>query len=58
MSDAGAGLIAKGRLYDRDYYVRLDAPVFVNQAGLAGGRGLGGNGSFAPRWNITVGNLW
>jgi hypothetical protein len=58
LSDAGAGLIARGRLYDRDYYVRLDAPVFVNHASLAGGRGLGGGGSLAPRWNITVGNLW
>ncbi|MEO7083779.1 MAG: M1 family metallopeptidase [Gemmatimonadaceae bacterium] len=58
LSDAGAGLIARGRLYDRDFYVRLDAPLFVNHASLAGGRGLGGNGSLAPRWNLTVGNLW
>jgi hypothetical protein len=58
LSDAGAGLVARGRLYDRDFYVRLDAPVFVNRAGLAGGKGLGGNGSFAPRWTLTVGNLW
>ncbi len=58
LSDAGAGLIARGRLYDRDFYVRLDAPVFVNRASLAGGRGLGGNGSFAPRWTFTVGDLW
>ena len=58
LSDAGAGLVARGRLYDRDYYVRLDAPVFVNHASLAGGKGLGGNGSFAPRWMITVGDLW
>ena len=58
LNDAGAGLVAKGKLYDRDYYVRLDAPVFANQAGLAGGRGLGGNGSIAPRWTITVGNIW
>jgi hypothetical protein len=57
MSDAGAGIIARGRLYDRDIHVRLDAPVFVNQAGLAGWRGLG-NGSFAPRWTLTVGDLW
>ncbi len=58
LSDAGAGLIARGRLYDRDFYVRLDAPVFVNRPSLAGGRGLGGNGSFAPRWTFTVGDLW
>jgi hypothetical protein len=58
LSDAGAGLIARGRLYDRDLYVRLDAPIFVNHASLAGGTGLGGNGSLAPRWTITVGDLW
>ena len=57
MSDAGAGIITRGRLYDRDVYVRLDAPVFVNQAGLAGWRGLG-NGSLAPRWTLTIGDLW
>jgi hypothetical protein len=57
LSDAGAGLIARGRLYDRDFYVRLDAPVFVNRAGLAGGRGLGGNGLRAAV-DVTVGDLW
>ena len=58
LSDAGAGLVARGRLFDRDVSVRLDAPVFVNHAGLAGGKGLGGNGSIARRWMITVGDLW
>jgi hypothetical protein len=58
LTDAGAGLIARGRLYDRDVHIRLDAPVLVNYTGLAGGGGLGGNGSFAPRWVITVGELW
>jgi hypothetical protein len=58
LSDAGAGLVGRGRLYDRDVYVRLDAPVFVNHAGLAGGTGLGGRGSIARRWTITVGDLW
>jgi hypothetical protein len=56
--DAGAGLVARGRLYDRDLYIRLDAPLFVNRTSLAGGRGLGGNGSFAPRWTFTIGDLW
>jgi hypothetical protein len=58
LSDAGVGLIARGRFYDRDFSVRLDAPIFVNHASLAGGRGLGGNGSIAPRWTFTVGDLW
>jgi hypothetical protein len=58
LSDAGAGLAVRGRLYDRELSLRLDAPVFVNQASFAGGKGLGGNGSLAPRWTITVGDLW
>jgi hypothetical protein len=58
LTDAGAGLILGGRLYDRDVHLRLDAPVIVNQSGLAGGGGLGGHGSVAPRWVITVGELW
>jgi regulator of RNase E activity RraA len=58
LTDAGAGLVVRGRIYDRDVHVRLDAPVFVNATALAGGKGLGGNGSFAPRWTITVGDLW
>jgi len=58
LADAGAGLIARGRLFDRDVHVRLDAPVLVNYTRLAGGGGLGGNGSLARRWVITVGDLW
>jgi hypothetical protein len=58
LTDAGAGLIARGRLYDRDVHVRLDAPVVVNYTRLAGWKGLGGSGSVARRWVITVGELW
>ncbi|HVX41196.1 MAG TPA: M1 family metallopeptidase [Gemmatimonadaceae bacterium] len=58
LSDAGAGLIVQGRWYDRDVYLRLDAPILVNHASLAGGQGLGGHGTLAPRWTITVGDLW
>jgi hypothetical protein len=58
LTDAGAGLIARGRLYDRNVHVRLDAPVLVNYTRLAGGKGLGGSGSLARRWVITVGELW
>jgi hypothetical protein len=57
LSDAGAGLVFRGHLYDRDVYLRLDAPVFVNKAGLAGGK-FGGHASFAARWVISVGDLW
>jgi hypothetical protein len=56
--DAGAGLVARGKLYDRNVYVRLDAPIFVNHGSLAGGGGLGGHGSIARRWTLTVGDLW
>jgi hypothetical protein len=58
LSDAGAGLILRGKLYDRNIYLRLDAPFFVNQSGFAGGRGLGSGGSLTPRWTFTVGDLW
>jgi hypothetical protein len=58
LADAGAGLVARGKIYDRPVYIRLDAPVFVNHSGLAGGTGLGGRGSIARRWMITVGDLW
>jgi hypothetical protein len=58
LSDAGAGLVAQGKFYDRTFYVRFDAPVFVNTTALAGGTVLGKSGSLAPRWTITVGDLW
>jgi hypothetical protein len=58
LTDAGAGLILRGRIYDRNFYARLDAPLIVNHTSLAGGQGLGGSGSFAPRWTISVGDLW
>ena len=58
LDDAGAGLVVKGRLYDRELAFRIDAPVFVNHTSLAGWRGLGNNASFTPRWVLTVGDLW
>lgn len=58
-SDAGAGLVVRGRIYDRDLYVRLDAPVFANHGAFAGGRGLAKRyGSLAPRWVLSIGDLW
>jgi hypothetical protein len=57
LSDAGAGLAIRGRFFDRNLSVRLDAPIFVNRAGFSW-RGLGGNGSVAPRWVLSVGDLW
>jgi hypothetical protein len=59
MSDLGVGLVLRGHLYDRNVYIRLDSPVFVNQAGLAGGHVAGAHtGSVALRWLLTVGDLW
>jgi hypothetical protein len=58
LADVGVGLAVNARLYDRSVDIRLDAPVFVNHGSLAGGRGLGGGGSIAPRWTLSVGELW
>jgi hypothetical protein len=61
LSDAGAGIIARGRFYDRSFNVRLDVPIFVNQSGFAGwpafGR-TGSAGSVASRWVFTVGDIF
>jgi hypothetical protein len=56
--DAGVGLTARGTVYDRPVTIRLDVPLFVNHAGFAGGKGLGGNGSVAARWVLSFGDLW
>jgi len=61
MSDAGAGIVARGRLYDRTFNVRLDVPFFVNQSGLAGWPAFGSNhggGSLASRWVLTIGDVF
>lgn len=59
LSDAGAGISLRGRLYDRDFGFRIDLPWFVNAAGFAGGRGLSTRqGSISARWTLTVGDLW
>lgn len=61
MSDAGAGIVARGRLYDRGFNLRLDVPFFVNQSGLAGWRAFGSNGnagSVASRWVLTIGDVF
>lgn len=57
LADAGAGLQAAGRLYDRDLSVRLDFPLFVNQTGFAAWSSHG-RGSVAMRWVVSVGEIW
>jgi hypothetical protein len=61
MSDAGAGIVARGKLYDRGFNIRLDVPFFVNQAGLAGWPAFGANrngGSLSSRWVLTIGDIF
>jgi len=57
LSDAGVGLLTRATMYDRPLVVRLDFPIFVNHASLAGGHAHG-NGSVAARWLFSVGHLW
>lgn len=61
LSDAGAGIVARGRLYDRGFNVRLDIPFFVNQSGFAGWPSFGSSGtsgSVAARWVLTIGDVF
>lgn len=61
MSDAGAGIVARGRIYDRNFNIRLDVPLFVNQSGLAGWPAFGSSGtkgSVASRWVLTIGDVF
>jgi hypothetical protein len=57
LSDAGVGLLTRATIYDRPLVVRLDFPIFVNHASLAGGKAHG-SGSVAARWLFSVGHLW
>ena len=59
LADAGAGVSLRGRLYDRDVTVRLDAPLVVQQPALGGGGGLVRRpGTVAARWTFSFGDLW
>ena len=56
VADAGAGVSLRGRLYDRDIVVRIDAPFYVSDPVLSVGRER--EDEFAPRWVITFKDLW
>jgi hypothetical protein len=56
LADAGAGLSLRGRLFDRDVHVRIDAPFFVNDPPIAVGDER--DERIAPRWVITFRDLW
>jgi hypothetical protein len=58
LSDAGAGLALRGRIYDRDITVRLDAPVFVNRPALGLERDGVSRDRLAARWVLTFNDLW
>ncbi len=59
LADAGPGLALRGRLYDRDVTVRVDAPLMVQQPALAGGGGLtSSHATVAARWTFSFGDLW
>jgi len=58
LSDAGAGLSVRGRLYDRRITVRLDSPFFVNRPDVAIDRGRAGVGQVAPRWVLSFNDIW
>jgi hypothetical protein len=67
LSDAGAGLSLRGRLYDRAFTLRIDSPFFVNRPEFAidGGRAVfpivGGRavrGQLAQRFVLAFNDIW
>ena len=58
LADAGVGLSARGRIYDRDVHIRLDSPVYVSDPALAIDRGRAGSRRVGPRWVLTFNDIW
>ena len=68
LADGGAGVLARGWLFDRDVRVRVDLPFYVSEPQLGGGRSaLFGRGRdpsrSAGRWTVdrvqlTLGSFW
>jgi hypothetical protein len=58
LSDAGAGLSVRGRLYDRGFTLRIDSPFFVNRPEFAIDGGRAGSGQLAPRWVFAFNDIW
>jgi hypothetical protein len=56
LADAGVGLSLRGRLFDRDITVRIDAPFWVSEPALSVGRER--DDQLAPRWVLTLSDLW
>jgi hypothetical protein len=58
LSDAGAGVSARGRFYDRDFAARVDLPFVVSEPSIAGGQRLAGSGTTAVRWVFSFTDVW
>ncbi|MDQ6887625.1 MAG: hypothetical protein M3068_10060, partial [Gemmatimonadota bacterium] len=56
LADAGLGVSARGRLFDRDYVVRLDQPLYVRQPLLAVGEPDVERVKY--RWAFSFRDLW
>ena len=58
LADAGVGLSVRGRLYDRDVIVRIDAPFYVSRPELAIGPRRQTVSAVRGRWLITFNDLF
>ncbi|MEX2179966.1 MAG: M1 family metallopeptidase [Gemmatimonadaceae bacterium] len=58
LMDAGIGLGVRGRIFDRPLTLRIDSPFYVSRPVLAIDRGRQGRGEIAPRWAISLTDLW
>jgi peptidase M1-like protein len=58
LSDAGIGIALRGRIYDRDITVRLDAPFFVSRPALGIERDDVARDQLAARWVLSFNDIW
>ena len=57
LGDAGLGVIARGRIFDRAVRLRADFPLFVSRPALAVGTAAAAE-RFAFRWTFSFSDLW
>ena len=57
-ADAGVGANVRGRIFDRDVVVRLDAPFYVSQPSFGIDRARRSGQPFAARWVVTFNDIW
>ena len=58
LTDAGIGLVVRGRFFDRGFTVRLDSPFYVSDPDVAIDRGRAGRDDVAPRWVVSFSDIW